>query len=104
MRSELVPITDDIPEDPEVQALVDEWEATAEALIQDLGYEANGELTDFEEPFDGREASIRTRQTNLGRSIACAMRAADTLGSDLAFLNSGSIRIDDTDRRRRAAA
>jgi 5'-nucleotidase len=94
--SQLLPITDDIPNDPEVEALVEAWEATAEELIRDLGYDANSEIGDFAEPFDGREASVRTQQTNLGQSIACAMRAADTLGSDLAFLNAGSIRIDDT--------
>lgn len=94
--SQLLPITDDIPNDPEVQALVEEWEATAEELIRDLGYDANAQIADFDEPFDGREASVRTRQTNLGQSVACAMRAADTFGADLALLNGGSIRIDDT--------
>ncbi|MDH3405180.1 MAG: bifunctional metallophosphatase/5'-nucleotidase [Acidobacteriota bacterium] len=93
--SQLVPITNDIADDPETQALVDAWERTAEELIRELGYEANSPVADFLEPYDGREAEVRTGQTNLGQSIACAMRAADTAGSELAFLNSGSIRIDD---------
>ena len=93
--SQLLPITDDLPEDPEVQKVVAGWEQTTEELIGSLGYAANSQVAELSELFDGREASVRSRQTNLGQSIACAMRAADTAGSELAFLNGGSIRVDD---------
>ncbi|MEL7535182.1 MAG: 5'-nucleotidase, partial [Bacteroidota bacterium] len=48
----------------------------------------------LEVPLDGREASIRTRPTNLGLALAEAMyQAAEDV--DCAIINSGSVRIDD---------
>lgn len=93
--SQLVPITEDITDDPQVAALVDEWEATGDALIAALGYAPNEVIADFASPHDGREISVRTEPTDLGRLIACAARAADPLASQLAVVNGGSIRVDD---------
>ena len=59
-----------------------------------MGYNANEVITALPVPFDGREEQIRNSQTNLGRLVACAMIDADP-NAELAFINSGSIRIDD---------
>jgi 5'-nucleotidase len=78
-----------------VSELVAGWEATADRLIADLGYAPNEVVADFATPQDGREISVRTEPTNLGRLLACAARAADPLGSELAAVNGGAIRVDD---------
>jgi len=45
-------------------------------------------------PLDGRDKPIRSRQTNLGKLIAHAMFNAAKIKPDCAFVNGGSIRID----------
>lgn len=92
--SQLMPITNDIKPDPKTAHVVANWERKADALINDMGYQANEAITSLPTPFDGRESMIRNFQTNLGRLIACSMQAADD-EADFAFINSGSIRIDD---------
>jgi 2',3'-cyclic-nucleotide 2'-phosphodiesterase (5'-nucleotidase family) len=91
----LVPITNDLADDPQVAALVSRWEATGDALIAAQGYAPNEVIADFTAPQDGRQESVRARQTDLGALIACALRAADPLGAELAVVNGGSIRVDD---------
>ncbi len=92
--SQLMPITEDIAEDPAVKSIVTLWEDKANGAIRAMGYYPDSVLADFEEPYDGRGASVRNKPTNLGRTVACAMLHADNT-AELAFLNSGSIRIDD---------
>lgn len=93
--SQLMPITNDIKPDPHTAGVVAAWEARADALIGDMGYDANNVIATLPAAFDGREEVIRNHQTNLGRLIACAMLQADN-EAQFAFINSGSIRIDDT--------
>lgn len=92
--SQLMPITEDIPADPSTKAVVDGWEQQANQAIREMGYDPTDDVAQFSEPYDGREASIRNEPTNLGRAIACAMLAEDPTAA-FAFLNSGSIRVDD---------
>ncbi len=46
------------------------------------------------EPLDGREAYIRTQQTNFTKLIVSAMEKASP-ATDVCIINSGSIRVDD---------
>ncbi|NNF58706.1 MAG: bifunctional metallophosphatase/5'-nucleotidase [Rhodothermaceae bacterium] len=92
--SELVPITDAIPDDPEVTAVVDEWVEVAFRGFRENGFDPGAVVATATEPLDGREASVRNRSTTLTQLIADAMfrEGSDV---DLAVYNSGSIRIDD---------
>lgn len=92
--SQLIPVTDDLPEDPEAAAVVRGWEDRAGALIRSMGYDPDAVVARLKVPLEGREAVIRNRPANLGRLVACAFAAADTT-AELALLNSGSIRVDD---------
>lgn len=48
------------------------------------------------EPFDGREFSVREQETNWGNFVTDQMRRAfGKPDADLAFINSGTLRIDD---------
>lgn len=49
-------------------------------------------LGTFAVPLDGRFASIRTSETNLGNWVCDAILAA--LGADFVLLNSGTLRSD----------
>ena len=56
-------------------------------------YDEIGTTSEF---MDGREESLRSRETNWGDFLLDIMRdASDTLQADMAFLNSGTLRIDD---------
>jgi len=96
LRSELVPVTDQIPEDPEVAAIVEKWMRIQDenlAQIVDKPYEVVGHS---EVPLDGREKSIRNFQTNLGELICKGFaHAARVRRADAAIMNGGSVRIDD---------
>jgi len=46
-------------------------------------------------PLDGREETVRNEESNWGNFIADQMRAAFGEPSDLAFINGGTLRIDD---------
>ena len=95
IASELVAIDESIPFDREVSALVKKW--------NDILYDKVGELVpnpqeliyEAKEPLDGRESSIRNKQTNLGEVITQGMLQASTNEAVAAILNGGSVRIDD---------
>lgn len=92
--SQLVPVTNLLPENEEVNKVVYKWEKFAKECMEDQGYKPNDTIGFYIVPLDGRSESIRYRPTNLGVLIADAMQAAD-VGAELAFFNSGSIRLDD---------
>lgn len=92
--SELLPVDSLVQPDPEVAAAVRIWEDRAYAFFRQKGLEPNAVVYHTIEPLDGTEASVRYKQTNLGKIITQAMRAASPQ-ADGALFNSGSIRIDD---------
>ncbi|MGD1846605.1 MAG: bifunctional metallophosphatase/5'-nucleotidase [Salibacteraceae bacterium] len=94
VESELVNITDAMASEPGVQAVVNKWENITNERLVAMGYQPDEVLTTLDQPLDGRESSIRNQQTDLGNYIAKAMMAAYP-ESDLALLNSGSVRVDD---------
>ncbi|RMF22479.1 MAG: bifunctional metallophosphatase/5'-nucleotidase, partial [Bacteroidetes bacterium] len=95
LRSEVVAIDGDRPEDSAVAALVERWLRIQNAEIGKIGVDPAAVIYHAAEPLDGREKSIRNEQTNLGRLIAEAMYAAAAQPVDGALYNSGSVRIDD---------
>lgn len=94
VESELVRITDALPSDPAVDALVDKWNRIQDENIRQVVPEPYEKIFFAKEPLDGLEKSVRNKQTNLGHHIAQAMWKASP-ESECAFFNGGSIRIDD---------
>lgn len=98
MDSELVRVSDAIPDDPEVAAEVRRWVDLAYAGFREAGFEPDEVVTVTAEPLEGREAVLRNQPTNLGRLTAEAfLHEAERGGApaELALLNSGVIRIED---------
>ena len=97
VRSELRRVTDAIPSEPKTDSVVRYWMGVARASLQKAGFAADSTVTTLFESLDGTDAANRYRPTALGEVIAEAMLAAvpATDHADLAFFNSGSIRIDD---------
>ena len=94
IESRFVPITDEMPDDPETAAEVARWVDAAYAGFRAQGFEPHEVVTNVTEPLDGLEASVRNRPTTLTELIAEGVRA-EVEGADLSIVNGGSIRIDD---------
>lgn len=92
--SRLVIVSDEIPEDPEVARVVSEWEEKGFAGFRQQGFEPDEQVAVTTVALDGREASVRNRETGLTALVARAF-LAEAQGSELTVYNSGSIRIDD---------
>ncbi|MBK6621294.1 MAG: bifunctional metallophosphatase/5'-nucleotidase [Saprospirales bacterium] len=95
IRSELVPITDAMPSDPAVEALVNKWIAIQDENLRQVVDEPYEVVYNAKIPLDGLEKSVRNKQTNMGQLIASAMWKSSSRPIDAAFFNGGSIRIDD---------
>ena len=93
VASELVPVTDAAPEDPDVAAVVEAWVERAYAGFREQGFEPDRVAATTTEPLDGREGTVRTRPARLGALIAEGFRQA--AGAEVGLLNGGSIRVDD---------
>jgi len=88
-------ITSDIPDDPEVAKVVDEWLDRAFDGFREQGFNPENRVTTTTEPLDGTEASVRNHPTRLTDLIAESMLVSAT-GTELAMFNGGAIRLDDT--------
>ena len=78
-------ITRDIPANPNVQAVVDQYLLKLEEGVKEVIGELDCEL-------EGRFSELRTKETNLGNLITDIMRRATR--ADVALLNSGTMRSD----------
>jgi 2',3'-cyclic-nucleotide 2'-phosphodiesterase (5'-nucleotidase family) len=94
ISSTLLNVDSTVNADPAVAREVKAWEDKAYASFRAVGLEPEAAVYHTSEPLDGTEASVRYKQTNLGRLINAAMLAASPK-ADASVLNSGSIRIDD---------
>lgn len=81
---ELIPVTADIPEDPEVKAIIQPYVEELEEMMAEV---VGSTLVDLE----GRRENIRTQETNLGNLVANMMRWASE-GAQIALQNGGGIR------------
>ena len=75
--------------------LVKKWMDIAAESMQKQGFEPFRVITTLKKPLDGRESVVRHQQCELGNLIADAMMNASKANAVCAFVNSGSIRIDD---------
>ena len=78
-------ITRDIPTDPGVQAVVDQYLSKLEEGMREVIGELDCEL-------EGRFSELRSKETNLGNLVTDIMRRATR--ADVALLNSGTMRSD----------
>lgn len=94
IHSEVKTVDAAIPEDTATAVVVREWTERAYQGFRASGFDPDRIVTTLNEPLDGRESSIRYRQTNLGSAIGNAMLAAASRAR-IALFNSGSVRLDD---------
>jgi 5'-nucleotidase len=92
--SRLLPVTDEIPDDPATQEVVDHWIELGFAGFRADGFDPWEVVAEVPSPLDGLEVNVRNRPTGLTDLISNAMWA-EVNGAQGALLNSGSIRIDD---------
>jgi 5'-nucleotidase len=86
MDWEVIPITSAIAEDPQFASITAKYGKLLAELAQRVGH------TDV--LLDARSVDNRTHETNVGSFVADAFRKAT--GADVALLNGGSIRADNT--------
>ena len=78
--------------DADYQVIADKWRARLLAKMPFL----TSRIGEAAVPLDGREVAIRSAESNWGNFIADQMRGAfGEPAADLAFINSGTLRIDD---------
>ena len=80
---ELIPVTDEIPEKPEVAAVVTQYENSMAAQL-------DGIVGATAVPLDTRNDVVRTQESAVGNLIADLMRTA--MRADVALINGGGIR------------
>lgn len=93
--SELLTIDESIPEDPEVDAVVNKWQNILNQKIKEFIANPEEVIYTATVPLDGRDTPVRSTQTNLGKIITEAMTFGFNNEVDCALVNGGSIRIDD---------
>lgn len=93
--SELFPIDDSTPSDPEVAAIVDKWGKVLDEKIKEVIENPNEVIYIANPPIDGTDSANRGIQTNLGDLVTAAMAASFNDKPDAAIVNAGSFRLDD---------
>ncbi|HEX8651209.1 MAG TPA: 5'-nucleotidase C-terminal domain-containing protein [Pyrinomonadaceae bacterium] len=86
MDWEVIPVTREIPEDPQFASVTNKYKKILTELAQRVGH------TDV--LLDARSEASRSRETNVGSFVADAFRKATS--ADVALVNGGSIRADIT--------
>ena len=94
VTTELVPVTDAIPEDPAVKREVEQWLDLAFAGYIRDGFAPRALVVTLPEPLDAREASIRSRSTSMTDLMLAAMQR-EAPDAEIGIFNAGSLRIDD---------
>jgi 5'-nucleotidase len=93
INARIEPIDASVPTGLRTNLEVQRWTALAFNGFRQNGLEPDQVVTRLTEPLDGRESMVRNRYTPLTDLVAEAMRRE--AGTDVAFFNGGSIRIDD---------
>jgi len=87
-----IAVDDGIARDPAYSELADKWR---DRLLDLMPY-LPARLGTAAVPLDGREVTVRNEESNWGNFIVDQMRGAfGDPAADLAFINSGTLRIDD---------
>lgn len=95
INSEMKEINNTIKPDKKVDSIVNKWQSILTDEIRKVIAKPNEVIYSANIPLDGRDAPIRSRQTNLGKVITESMTFAFDNKVDCALVNGGSIRIDD---------
>lgn len=93
--SHLMPIDEKIASEPRVEAIVDKWNTVLNTKLKEVIEDPNEVIYNAIPPLDGTDSASRGVQTNLGDLITEAMAASFNEPVDAAFVNGGSIRLDD---------
>jgi 5'-nucleotidase len=80
----IIPVTDDIPEDPEFAPVFAKYKSLLDQLEARVGATSV--------PLDALSHSVRSKETDIGNFIADSYRKA--VSADIGFVNGGSIRAD----------
>ncbi len=84
----------EIPPDPEIQGLVARWLVRLERVVEErTGLRLLDVVATTEHALEGVEPAIRGRETALGNLLTDVLR--ERLGTDIAFINGGAIRVND---------
>lgn len=94
LKADILDINEKIALDSTTNVVVKKWTDIANNSYASLGFDATKVCMPGGEPLDGREAYIRTQQTNFTKLIVSAMEKASPT-ADAVIINSGSIRVDD---------
>lgn len=93
-RSTLKPLDAEVPEDPTLKREVDKWVEIAFAGFRKDGFDPGKPVANVTVMLDGKETSVRAKNTTLTDIIAKGMLATAS-GTRAAIFNGGSVRIDD---------
>ncbi len=96
IKSELKTINEHIPADLSVDKIVQKWQDILNLKIKEVVANPNEKIYTAKVALDARDTPIRSVQTNMGKIIAKSMSFAYNDEVDCAFVNGGSVRIDDT--------
>ena len=91
IRERQVELDQSIALDPEYEVLAGKWRGR---LLEKFPF-LEARIGTAALPLDGREVTVRNEESNWGNFIADQMRAAFGEPADLAFINGGTLRIDD---------
>lgn len=92
IRTRVVPLDSRVEQDPEFLALETEWRQRLLEVYPFLEATVGRAAL----PLDGREMAIRNHETSWGNFVVDQMRGAfGREPADVAFINSGTLRIDD---------
>ncbi|MFZ1451320.1 MAG: bifunctional metallophosphatase/5'-nucleotidase [Ferruginibacter sp.] len=94
LKADILDINEKIALDSATNVVVKKWTDIANSSYASLGFDATKVCMQTGDPLDGREAYIRTQQTNFTKLIVAAMEKASP-AADAVIINSGSIRVDD---------
>jgi 5'-nucleotidase len=94
VRADIIDVNESTALDSTTNVVVKKWTDIANKSYASLGFDATSVCMQNGEPLDGREAYIRTQQTNFTKLIVKAIEKASPV-ADVAIINSGSIRVDD---------
>ena len=94
LKADIIDVNEKIALDSVTDVVVKKWTDIANKSYASLGFDATKVCMQSGEPLDGREAYIRTQQTNFTKLIVSSMEKASPT-ADVCIINSGSIRVDD---------
>ena len=95
VESTLIPMNDIVPKDTAVNAIIQKWNRILDENVKQVVDKPYEVIYVTGVPLDGRESTIRHRQSNMGSIFTEAMLQASANNASCAIMNSGAIRIDD---------